>query len=238
MFFVKFTKALAAAFLVSLLAGCASTYNDGTRAGQAGNYALAEQLFIKAIQEGDNVPSSWNNLGVVYMNTNRTELAVRSYTMGARYGNAVSQGNLVSLNRPVPPPDLVNVRQVGMRAEAVSRILYAAQDVCNCKGSAAPGGPCYAGPGGPAYDGSGGPAYRGPGGACYVGPGGPQYSGPGGPAYPGPGGPRYDGPGGPAYSGPGGPAYAGPGGACYSGPGGPCYSGPGGTGRSCPAVCK
>jgi|GEM_PF-1195551 len=113
-----------------------------------------------------------------------------------------------------------------------------AVDVCNCKGNAAPGGPCYAGPGGPAYSGAGGPAYAGPGGPCYAGPGGPRYDGPGGPSYDGPGGPRYTGPGGPAYDGPGGPAYDGPGGPCYAGAGGPCYSGPGGTGERCPAVCR
>jgi len=112
-----------------------------------------------------------------------------------------------------------------------------AVDVCNCKGSTLPGGPCYAGPGGPAYDGPGGPAYAGPGGPCYRGPGGQRYAGPGGPAYAGPGGPRYAGPGGPAYAGPGGPAYAGPGGPCHAGPGGPCYPGPGGNLERCPDVC-
>jgi hypothetical protein len=96
-----------------------------------------------------------------------------------------------------------------------------ANDSCNCKGYAGPGGPCYSGPGGP----------------CYAGPGGPYYAGPGGPKYNGPGGPEYDGPGGPKYSGPGGPAYAGPGGPCYAGPGGPCYSGPGG-GNNCPSICE
>jgi len=50
-----------------------------------------------------------------------------------------------------------------------------AQDVCNCKGYAGPGGPCYAGPGGRAYNGPGGPTYDGPGGACYRGPGGAAY---------------------------------------------------------------
>lgn len=39
-----------------------------------------------------------------------------------------------------------------------------ARDICNCKGYAGPGGPCYSGPGGPAYNGPGGPAYAGPGG--------------------------------------------------------------------------
>lgn len=80
-----------------------------------------------------------------------------------------------------------------------------ANDPCNCRGYAGPGGPCYARPGGPAYDGPGGPAYTGPGGPCYSGPSGSEYSGPGGPAYDGPGGPRYSGPRGPSYDGPGGP---------------------------------
>ena len=54
---------------------------------------------------------------------------------------------------------------------AFSQVAYA-QDVCNCKGYAGPGGPCYDGPGGPAYKGPGGPAYAGAGGPCYAGPGG------------------------------------------------------------------
>jgi hypothetical protein len=30
-----------------------------------------------------------------------------------------------------------------------------ANDICNCKGNAGPGGPAYAGPGGPCYSGPG-----------------------------------------------------------------------------------
>ena len=47
-----------------------------------------------------------------------------------------------------------------------------ARNVCNCKGSDDPGGPCYAEPGGPAYAGPGGACYEGEGGSCYSGPGG------------------------------------------------------------------
>ena len=54
-----------------------------------------------------------------------------------------------------------------------------ARDICNCKGYAGPGGPCYSGPGGPAYNGPGGPAYAGPGGPCSRSPGGERYDGPG-----------------------------------------------------------
>jgi len=113
-----------------------------------------------------------------------------------------------------------------------------ANSICNCKGYAGLGGPCYDGLGGPAYAGLGGPAYAGLGGPCYDGLGGPEYDGLGGPAYSGLGGPRYDGLGGPAYDGLGGPAYDGLGGPCYAGLGGPCYSGLGGTGVKCPSVCK
>lgn len=225
-------------FAILLIAGCSTTYNDGTQAMQDGRFALAEQLLTRAIREGDNLPESWNNLGVVYDRTGRLDQAIRSFTMGARYGNPVSQENLRKLGKPVPPADLVASLGYGGYSLGAPQRVAAANSICNCKGYAGPGGPCYAGPGGPAYDGPGGPAYRGPGGACYDGPGGPEYRGPGGPAYAGPGGPRYDGPGGPAYRGPGGPAYDGPGGACYAGPGGPCYSGVGGTGARCPAVCR
>ncbi len=231
-------KLLVALLMAAVVAGCATTYNDGTRALQAQNYALAEQLLLQAIREEDNVAGSWNNLGVVYVRTNRNELAARSWTMGARYGDEKARENLREIGRPVPPPDLVDAPSSGRSGAGSVSAGTALPSICNCKGYAGPGGPCYSGAGGPAYDGPGGPAYRGPGGVCYAGPGGPEYRGPGGPAYAGPGGSRYDGPGGPAYKGPGGPAYDGPGGACYAGPGGPCYSGPGGTGRSCPAVCK
>jgi len=227
-----------AVFIISLLVGCSTTYNDGTRALEAGNYALAEQLLVRAIREGDAVAESWNNLGVVYSRTNRLELAIQSYKMGARYGNPNSRDNLTKLGRAVPAPDLITSSEPSARPGTPGGGAATANSICNCKGYAGPGGPCYAGPGGPAYDGPGGPAYRGPGGACYSGAGGPEYRGPGGPAYSGPVGPRYDGPGGPAYRGPGGPAYDGPGGPCYAGPGGPCYSGPGGTGSKCPAVCR
>ena len=235
---IRVLKSLWVVILGVGLCSCATTYDDGTRALQASNYAAAEQLLVKAIKEGDNVAAAWNNLGVVYARTARPELAVKSYTMAARYGDANARKNLTELNKPVPLPDLIGARQPAVGGGSVSSGTSSSQAICNCKGYSGPGGPCYSGPGGLAYDGPGGPAYRGPGGACYAGPGGPEYRGPGGPAYAGPGGPRYDGPGGPAYKGPGGPAYDGPGGACYSGPGGPCYSGPGGTGKSCPAVCK
>ena len=236
-------RTLAARSIVTLLlfslVGCSTTYNDGTRAIEAGNLSLAEELLTRAIREGDNLPESWNNLGVVYSRTNRLDRAIQSYTMGARYGNPISQANLRQLGKPVPAADLAASYGSTASIGAVSKQRPAASNsTCNCKGYSGPGGPCYSGPGGPAYDGPGGPAYRGPGGACYDGPGGPEYGGPGGPAYAGPGGPRYDGPGGPAYKGPGGPAYDGPGGPCYAGPGGPCYSGPGGTGARCPAVCR
>lgn len=54
-----------ASLLALFLVGCSTTYNDGTRAIEAGNLSLAEQLLTQAIREGDNLPGSWNNLGVV-----------------------------------------------------------------------------------------------------------------------------------------------------------------------------
>jgi hypothetical protein len=43
-----------------------------------------------------------------------------------------------------------------------------AYDVCNCKGDAGVGGPCYSGVGGAAFDGVGGPAYAGVGGPVML----------------------------------------------------------------------
>ena len=99
---------LVLASLVTFIAGCATPYGDGTRAAEANNYMLAEKLFNDAIREGDRVGEAWNNLGVIYARTNRPELAIAAYTMGARYGSAVAQANLVRNNKPVPPADLAN----------------------------------------------------------------------------------------------------------------------------------
>lgn len=109
--------------LAACLLGCASTYNDGTRAAEAKNYALAEQLFIRAIQEGDSPGSSWNNLGHVYMQTNRSELAMRSFVMAARYGNEVARLNLTKFNKPVPAPDLAGSPGGSAGTTAVLQIL-------------------------------------------------------------------------------------------------------------------
>lgn len=123
-----------------LVVGCATTYNDGTRAAQNGNWPLAEQLLRKAIQEGDDVPSAWTNLGYVYMSTNRMDLAIRAYTMAARYGDTQAQSNLVRLNKPVPSPDLAKA-QAGSGTDALTNILGAAVDGYNqgrTAGAAAP----------------------------------------------------------------------------------------------------
>lgn len=125
-----------------------------------------------------------------------------------------------------------------------------ADDICNCKGYAGPGGPCYAGLGGPAYAGLGGPAYAGPGGPCAAGAvrkqdlTRPVDSGPGGRdritrdiRESGSGGNAYSGQGAP-YGGPGGAASNRPGGSCYAGIGGPCfYNGPRNF-VNCPSSCR
>ncbi|WP_438952487.1 hypothetical protein [Porticoccus sp.] len=64
-----------------------------------------------------------------------------------------------------------------------------ANDICDCKGSKKPGGPCYTGKGGARYEGPGGSAYKGYGDARYDGLGGPAYKGFGGACYAGKGGP-------------------------------------------------
>jgi len=125
--------------LLGILAGCATAYSDGTNALQASNYTLAESLLVKALEEGDNVPGAWNNLGVVYMRTNRMDLAVRCYTMAARHGDTVGQANLVRLNRPVPTADLVNAQKGTTGSEAVLQILNAGVQGYN-QGKATPVG--------------------------------------------------------------------------------------------------
>lgn len=137
----RFCKVLCSIIATWLVVACASTFNDGTKALESQNWALAEQLLLKAIRDGDDVPKSWNNLGYVYMSTGRRDLGIRSYTMAARYGLAQSQANLVSLNQPVPSPDLANSRAGSSGAEALTNILGAGIDGYNqgrAAGAAAP----------------------------------------------------------------------------------------------------
>lgn len=210
-------------------------------------YESAIDYFHQALEIDPNYASAWYQLAYTYHKLDGdNDRAIEAYDELKKL-DAERASELASLIRFEEPSALSSssytarrraVETFGQTVSTPRQGSAARQSICNCKGYAGPGGPCYNGPGGAAYDGPGGPAYRGAGGACYAGPGGPEYDGPGGPAYNGPGGALYDGPGGPAYDGPGGPAYSGPGGACYAGPGGPCYSGPGGSGKQCPAVCK
>lgn len=98
---MKITAFVLAAIVLS---GCASLASEGTQAMQNGNYAEAERMLQQAIRDGDT--SAWNNLGVVYERTGRTDLAIRAYQMAARYGNPTAQQNLVMKRLPVPPADL------------------------------------------------------------------------------------------------------------------------------------
>lgn len=100
-------KILAAFFSAALLIGCATAdYNAGTRAAEAGNYAVAERHLLAAIRQGET--AAWNNLGVVYDRTRRTDMANRAFNMGARHGHPVAQQNLIARGLPVPAADLAS----------------------------------------------------------------------------------------------------------------------------------
>ena len=60
-------------------------------------------------------------------------------------------------------PRVTLLAVMGLASTAFASSVFAS-DVCNCKGYAGPGGPCYSGPGGQCYSGPGGPCYSGPGG--------------------------------------------------------------------------
>lgn len=93
---------------LSMLAACASVYNDGTNALNAGDLAKAEQLLNQAIREGDSIEKAYNNLGVLKWKLGQQEIAIRYFTMAARYGNPLAQQTLTNLGKPVPPADLAN----------------------------------------------------------------------------------------------------------------------------------
>ena len=87
-----------------LLSACGSLHQQGTESILAGNYKLAERQLTAAIESGD--PSAWNNLGVIYERTGRSELAKRAFHMAARYGDGYGKQALINKGLPVPDADL------------------------------------------------------------------------------------------------------------------------------------
>lgn len=100
---------IAALCAVALLAGCATTFDEGVSAFNSGNYRVAEMRFAEAAQQGE--PAAWSNLGLVYERTGKMGRAIDAYTLGARYGVYHAQQQLVRLGREVPPADLYTSRQ-------------------------------------------------------------------------------------------------------------------------------
>ncbi len=89
----------------------------GTKAMNEGDYKLAEKKLLEAIHEGNLATSvqyglAWNNLGVVYLRTQRKDLATAAFTMAARYGEPSAAKNLALVGRSVPRADLVNAPAV------------------------------------------------------------------------------------------------------------------------------
>lgn len=99
-------------FLV-LIAGCAISPSYLQRANTAvnsGDLESAERLYMQEIQSGSNPGAAWNNLGVLYGHQKKVDAAMGAFTMGARWGNAYAQQNLVKFGRPVPNADLLQAQ--------------------------------------------------------------------------------------------------------------------------------
>jgi hypothetical protein len=110
--------------LVAALTGCATpTVSLGYAAAQRGDWATAERLALQSIRDGDDVGLAWNNLGFVYAKTGRRDMAVRAWSMGARYGDTTAQANLVSAGQPVPAPDLIARNSTGSDLATLAIIL-------------------------------------------------------------------------------------------------------------------
>lgn len=107
-----------------VLAGCATgpdSRDAATQALEAKDYARAEPLLQQVLKEGRETGVAWNNLGVVYLRTNRMPQAQGALSMGARYGNRAAQQNLVSSGWPVPAADLADQSS---DANAAAALLY------------------------------------------------------------------------------------------------------------------
>jgi len=104
---------LATAFTLALSA-CAGTgwytdYYEGQMAVKKGDMTSAERWFAKAAYSGElrNRGLAWNDLGVIYLRSNRKNQAITAFAMAARYGEPLGGQNLRSLGIPAPQADLL-----------------------------------------------------------------------------------------------------------------------------------
>lgn len=95
-----------------LLASCAATPSPsqhGLDQLNSGNGRGAYNTFVACSRQGDS--SCMNNIGFMYENGHMdtgpdVKSAIEWYTLAARYGQPVSQQNLMRLGAPIPPADL------------------------------------------------------------------------------------------------------------------------------------
>jgi len=90
-------KLAAGLAVVMLVAGCMTVPEDARLAGlgadalEAGDYAAAEQHLTKALRVNPTNEHALLNLGVVYHNTDRPELARKTYAEIVRLNRAESE---------------------------------------------------------------------------------------------------------------------------------------------------
>ena len=89
--------------------GCTTTFDTAYNYHKQGNYQQAYNYYVQCANEGES--SCINNIGVLYENRRMTtdeplEIAIRYYTLAARYGSQHARTSLARLGQSIPPADL------------------------------------------------------------------------------------------------------------------------------------
>jgi hypothetical protein len=114
------------ALLVLALTGCAASQHRQARQHiNKGEHWTAISMLQMEVQNGNW--RAWNDMGVAYQRVGEPDKAIQAYTMGARWGDATAQQNLINLNAQVPPADLAAVqsqRDAANAAGAAAALQY------------------------------------------------------------------------------------------------------------------
>lgn len=116
----RWQKLFATIFTIALLAACATKrgpFNDGYKAFEDKDYTRAEVEFLKALEDDPNDPYVQLNLGAVYQNTGRPELARVFYQKVLITGKDVTpsrKANTEETDKKKKDPTLAELAQINL----------------------------------------------------------------------------------------------------------------------------
>lgn len=117
---VRWQKLFATVLTIAILAACATkrgSFNNGYKAFEDKDYAKAETEFLKSLEDDPNDPYVQLNLGAVYQNTGRPELARVFYQKVLITGKDVTpsrKANTEETDKKKKDPTLAELAQINL----------------------------------------------------------------------------------------------------------------------------